>query len=92
MRDFPRDVVSRHILVKTLWRQERRDEAEAEFVALEALAPSNPYVQSLLGMMTTIQVEEVGAPRPEMSGDLGMEAAVCRGNPRPGKHSRGRSE
>ena len=76
MRDFPRNVVSRHILVKTLWRQERRDEAEAEFVALEALAPSNPYVQSLLGMMTTIQVEEVGAPRPEMSGDLGMEAAA----------------
>ena len=74
MRDFPRDVVNRHILVKTLWRQGRQEEAKAVFVALEALAPNDPYVQSLSEMMTTIQADEAQAAWPELSEDCGTEA------------------
>ena len=74
MRDFPRDVVSRHILVKTFWRQGRQEDAKVEFVTLEALAPNNPYVQSLSEMMTTIQAEEARAAWTELSEDRGTEA------------------
>ena len=74
MRDFPRDVINRHVLVKTLWRQGRREEAKVEFVTLGALAPNNPYVQSLSEMMTTIQAEEAQAAWTELSEDRGTEA------------------
>ena len=69
MRDFPSDVFSRHILVSMLWHQGNRKEAQAKFVALEALAPSNPYVQSLKEMMATTRAEEARAVRPELSAD-----------------------
>ena len=86
MRDFPRDVINRHVLVKTLWRQGRREEAKAEFVTLEVLAPNNPYVQSLSEMMTTIQAEEAQAAWPELSEDRGTEAdADLRRQPAPGQ-------
>ena len=86
MRDFPRNVVSRHILVKMLWRQGRREEAKAEFVTLEVLAPNNPYVQLLSEMMTTIQAEEAQAAWPELSEDRGTEAdADLRRQPAPGQ-------
>ena len=86
MRDFPRDVINRHILVKTFWRQGRQEEAKVEFVTLEALAPNNPYVQSLSEMMTTIQAEEAQAAWPELSEDRGTEAdADLRRQPAPGQ-------
>ena len=86
MRDFPRGVVNRHILVKTLWRQGRQEEAKAEFVALEALAPNDPYVQSLSEMMTTIQAEEAQAAWTELSEYRGTEAnADLRRQPAPGQ-------
>ena len=86
MRDFPRDVINRHVLVKTLWRQGRREEAKAEFVTLEVLAPNNPYVQSLSKMMTTIQAEEAQAAWPELSEERGTEAdADLRRQPAPGQ-------
>ena len=86
MRDFPRDVINRHVLVKTLWRQGRREEAKAEFVTLEVLAPNNPYVQLLSEMMTTIQAEEAQAAWPELSEDRGTEAdADLRRQPAPGQ-------
>ena len=86
IRDFPRNVVSRHILVKMLWRQGRREEAKAEFVTLEVLAPNNPYVRSLSEMMTTIQAEEAQAAWPELSEDRGTEAdADLRRQPAPGQ-------
>ena len=86
MRDFPRDVVSRHILVKTFWRQGRQEEAKVEFVTLEALAPNNPYVQSLSKMMTTIQAEEAQAAWPELSEERGTKAdADLRRQPAPGQ-------
>ena len=86
MRDFPRDVVSRHILVKTLWCQGRQEDAKVEFVTLKALAPNNPYVQSLSEMMTTIQAEEAQAAWPELSEDRGTEAdADLRRQPAPGQ-------
>lgn len=59
VRDFPGDVFSRHILVKVLRRQERREEADAEFVTLRALAPDNPYVRSLAELPSTIWPKEI---------------------------------
>ena len=86
MRDFPRDVVSRHILVKTLWRQGRQEDAKVEFATLEALAPNNPYVRSLSEMMTTIQAEEAQAAWTELSEYRGTEAnADLRRQPAPGQ-------
>ena len=86
MRDFPRDVVSRHILVKRFWHQGRQEDAKVEFVTLEALAPNNPYVQSLSEMMTTIQAEEAQAAWTELSEDRGTEAnADLRRQPAPGQ-------
>ena len=74
------------VLVKTLWRQGRQEEAKVEFVTLEALAPNNPYVQSLSEMMTTIQAEEAQAAWPELSEDRGTEAdADLRRQPAPGQ-------
>ena len=67
VRDFPSDVFSRHILVKMLWQQGRAEEAEAEFTALEALAPNNAYVRALAEMMTTIRPQEGRAAWPGTS-------------------------
>ena len=58
MRDFPRDAFNRHILVKMLWRQGRKEEAKVEFATFEELAPDNPYVQSLAETMTTTPAGE----------------------------------
>ena len=74
MRDFPSDVVSRHILVKMLWRQRRQEQAEAEFVALEELAPDNPYVQSLAEMLATTQAGEAQGAWLGFSEDHGTES------------------
>ena len=73
MRDFPGDVVSRHILVKILWHQGRQEEAKAEFAMLEALGPDNPYVHSLEEAMTTIRPEDVQDAWSGTSEDHGVE-------------------
>lgn len=77
---FPRDVVSRHIFVKLLWNQGRQEDAASEFATLEALAPNNPYVQSLAHMMVATEAGEVHAARSKLSedGDTEVEADTRR--------------
>ena len=71
---FPRDVVSRHIFVKLLWNQGRQEEAASEFTTLKALAPNNPYVQSLARMMGTTEAGETHAAWSGDSEDGDVEA------------------
>ena len=73
MKDFPNNVYNRHILVTMLSRQGRKEEAEAEFATLEALAPNSPYVHSLAEAMTTIRPEEVREVWSGASEDYGVE-------------------
>ena len=76
MQDFPSNAYNRHILVKMLSRQGRQEEARDEYLALETLAPDNPYVQSLVGVITTERVGEAQVALAGFSGDRGMEAAT----------------
>lgn len=70
MRDFPSDVVCRHALAFLLWRQDRRREAEAVLTEAESIAPNNPYVQKLGGIIrgesepTEETLEEYRLPLP----------------------------
>ena len=73
MQDFPSDVFSRHILVRTLWHQGRRKEAEAEFAALKAQDPDNPYVLGLAETMTMIQPGEARTVWPATFEDHGVD-------------------
>ena len=57
MKDFPSNAHNRHILATMLSRQGRLKEARDEYLALEALAPDNPYVQSLVGVVPTERAE-----------------------------------
>ena len=82
MQDFPRDVFSRHILVKMLLRQGRQEEAESEFATLKALDSSNPYVRSLEQLMSTAKSKKVRVVKFRSSEDRSVEIDV---------HTRGRS-
>ena len=76
MKDFPSNAYNRHILVTLLSRQGRQEEARDEYLALETLAPDNPYVKSLAGVITTGHAEEAQVALARLSGDRDMEAAT----------------